>query len=247
MIRGFRRLLHPIQYLVIPGAVGTRSQLRQPHRRHGRRGHDATGDPHGAGGKLGIHRRRQEVKVDCRGPARIGGGDVDMPLAFRPHRVGVAGHAGLAGQFGALWAGLDEHRHPAEQQVGCVQPFAGADEGADRGSHHAEHAAVEQSEIQRLPNQAEAPAPVVEGDTFRADRPPGPRRVVVTQVLADARQGMSQFDAEVAQPFRLANARQFQQLRGVDRPGAYHDLAGGTRFAPVVAHRIPDTDATFTV
>ena len=70
---------------------------------------------------------------------------------------------------------------------------------------------------QRLADQAEPAAAVVEGVALRADRPAGARRIVVAQVLADAGQRLAHLDPEAAQPLRLADARQLEQLRRVDR------------------------------
>lgn len=50
-------------------------------------------------------------------------------------------------------------------------------------------------------------------------------RIVVAQVLADARQMLHHRDAERLQVLRVADARQLQQLRGVDRATANDDLA----------------------
>ena len=88
-------------------------------------------------------------------------------------------------------------------------------------------------DIQRLLHETEAPAPVVEGDPPGADRPPRPRRIMVAQILADARQGMAHRDAQLLQALRLADARQFQQLWRVDGTRAHDDFAGGTGFPHV--------------
>ncbi|MCY1230310.1 hypothetical protein D9M72_427190 [compost metagenome] len=47
---------------------------------------------------------------------------------------------------------------------------------------------------------------------------------MVLQVLAHARQGVAYVDAECAQPFRLADAGQLQQLRCIDRAGGEDDF-----------------------
>ena len=108
--------------------------------------------------------RRQEVEIDRRRLLRIGRHDVDVPPALRPHRMCVTGHAGLAGDARSPGARLGQHRHPAQQQVGRLQPFARADEGADRRGDHAEQPAPGERVAQGLTDHAEAAAAVVEGE-----------------------------------------------------------------------------------
>ena len=96
---------------------------------------------------------------------------------------------------------------------------------------------------QRLAHEAEPAGRVVVGEAPGADRPARARRIVVAQVLADARQGVAHLDAELLQALRLADARQLEQLRGVDRAGAHHDLARGAGLARSAAHRIAHPDA----
>src|SRR5205823_6217266 len=89
--------------------------------------------------------------------------------------------------------------------------------------------------------------PVVEGDALRAHEPARAGRVVVAQILADAGQRMTHFDAEITQPLGLPDAGQFQQLGRVDRAGADHHLARRTRLAQIASDRIPDTGAALPV
>src|SRR4029453_3824208 len=98
-------------------------------------------------------------------------------------------------------------------------------EGADRRADHGQKAVAEQGIAQGLLHQTEAAAAVVEGDALGTDGPARARGIVVAQVLADARQGMTDVDAERAQAVGLADAGQLQELRRVDRARADHDLA----------------------
>jgi hypothetical protein len=123
------------------------------------------------------------------------------------YRVGVKGQTRLTRYPRASRAGFDQHRDPTQHQVWCLQAFARAHERADWGARHRQHALPKQRVAQRLARQAEAAPPVVEGDAFLPDQPAGARNVVVAQVLADAGQLMAHLDAEIAQAFRLADAR----------------------------------------
>src|SRR5262249_61091817 len=80
-----------------------------------------------------------------------------------------------------------------------------------------------------------------------ADKPPCPRCVVVAQVLANARQCMANLHSQVAQALRLPDAGQFQQLRGVERTPAHHDLARGAGLTRGAPEAVADTDATLAV
>ena len=70
---------------------------------------------------------------------------------------------------------------------------------------------------------------------------------MVAQVLAYARQGMAHLDAEIAQPLGLADARQFEQLRRVDRAAADDDFARRARPRAGRADRVADAGAALAV
>src|SRR5438067_11969304 len=73
-------------------------------------------------------------------------------------------------------------------------------------ARHCQQALPGQRVPQHLVRQAEAAAPIVEGDAFFANQPAGARNVMVAQVLADAGQRVAHLDAEIAQAFGLADA-----------------------------------------
>ena len=58
---------------------------------------------------------------------------------------------------------------------------------------------------------------------------------------------MADLEAEAAQPVRLADARQFEELRRVDRPAAHHDLAGRAGLVRGLADAVSDTGAALAV
>jgi hypothetical protein len=51
---------------------------------------------------------------------------------------------------------------------------------------------------------------IVEGEPSAADSPPGPRCIMVSQVLADAGEFVTHLDAKTPQAIGLADAGQFQ-------------------------------------
>ena len=172
---------------------------------------------------------------------------MDVALALGPHRMGVAGDARLPRDPRAARPRLGEHRHPAQQQVGRVEPLARAHEGAQRCADHGQETVAVQRPAQRLVHQAEPAAAIVEGDAALADGPSRARRIVLAQVLADARQSVAHLDAERAQPLRLTDARQFEELRRVDRSAAHHDGAARSGFARLASDRIAHAGAAFAL
>ena len=192
--------------------------------------------------------RRQEVEIDRGRLLRVGRHDVDVPPALRPHRMRVAGHAGLAGDARPLRARLGQHRHPAQQQVGRLEPFARADEGADRRADHGQQAVAEQRVAQGLLHQAEPAAAIVEGDAFGADRPSA-------CAARSGRAGSRRRPAGRGAP----RCRATRRRSGWPMPdsssscgelidaGADHDLARGTRLARDAADRVADADAALAV
>ena len=189
----------------------------------------------------------RKLKLIAGGLLRIGRRDVDRALALGPHRMGVAGDARLARDVRPLRTGLGEHRHPAEQQVGRLEPCARAHEGAHRRPHAGEQAAARDGIVQRLAHQPQPARGVVVGVALGTDQPAGARRVMVAQVLADAGQRAAHLDAERLQPLGLADARQLEQLRAVDRAGADHDIARRRRLVHRAVHRIAHAGAARAV
>ena len=70
---------------------------------------------------------------------------------------------------------------------------------------------------------------------------------MVAQVFADTLQRVAHLYAQLPQPFRLANAGQFQQLRRIDRPGTDHDLAGRAGLPAFPLHGIPHAGAALAL
>ena len=161
--------------------------------------------------------------------------------------MGVAGDAGLARDARPARAGLGEHRHPAQQQVRRGEALARTHEGTQGGAHHGQETILPEGPAQRLVDEPEAAAAIVEGHALAADGPARSRRIMVAQVLADARQRMADLEAECAQPVRLADARQFEQLRRVDRSAAHHHLARGAGLVRGLADAVADTGAASAV
>ena len=135
---------------------------------------------------------------------------MDVAFALRAHRVGVTGHAGLARYLRSFQARFGEHRHPAQQKVRRLESLAGADEGSNRRCDHTEHALAREGVSKGLLHQTEAATGIVVGDSFGADAPTCSRRIMIAQVLADARQRVNRRHAEIPQALRLADAGQFQ-------------------------------------
>jgi hypothetical protein len=70
---------------------------------------------------------------------------------------------------------------------------------------------------------------------------------MVAQVLADAGQRAVHREAERIQTLGLADARQLEQLRAVDRAGADHDIARCRRLVHRALHRIAHAGAARAV
>src|SRR6185312_10639014 len=108
-------------------------------------------------------------------------------------------------------------------------------------------ALAEERIAHRLMDHAEPAGSVVHRVAPAADRPAGARRIMVAQVFPHPRQGAPHLDAELFEPLRIADARQLQLLRRVDRAGADYDLARTGRLALLAPDRISDARAARAV
>ena len=70
---------------------------------------------------------------------------------------------------------------------------------------------------------------------------------MIAQVLADTFQGMADLDAELLQQIGLADAGQFQKLRGVDAAGADDCFFRRTGFFLLTIDGVADADAAFVL
>ena len=147
---------------------------------------------------------------------------MDVAGAFRAHRVGVTGHAGLLGN---LRSGYGQHWDPAEQEIRRLQPFARTYESAQRRRDRAKHTFAGRQVTQDLVDEAETAAAIVVGIALGLDRPARARCEMIAQIFTDPGQCLPNFYTEPLQQFRLTDAGQFEQLRRIDGTGADHDVA----------------------
>src|SRR4029077_1845804 len=95
----------------------------------------------------------------------------------------------------------------------------------------------------RLARQPPAAGVVVEGEVLLPDRELHARRIVVAQVLADARQVVQRCDAYAAQAVGLADAGELEQLGRIDRAARHEHFAHRPRLPLRPADGIAHADA----
>jgi hypothetical protein len=117
----------------------------------------------------------------------------------------------------------------------------GANEGTNVGGTEREHASPCGEPLCYLPHQPRTPGSLVQ-------RPAEhhtvchPRREVVLQTLADARQVMHGSNPNVPETLGRADARELQQVRRIDCPGGKDDLTGGSHPVLLLIAAINDGD-----
>src|ERR1700686_5387092 len=163
--------------------------------------------------------------------------------AFRAQDVHDRGDTGIFRQLKIL---ADQEGNPRDRGVRRIQPAAGANISTDRRRRQAKQPLVGEGVFQRLPTQAEAARLIVVGHTEREwDGPFHARRVMVAQVLANAVELVANLDADTFEQGRLADTRQLQKLRRIDRTGADNDLPVGAGFVLLAVYVVAHADATF--
>ena len=187
-----------------------------------------------------IGRIAEEIRIDQRRGKRIGAVERNAAAALRPQQADVAGKAGAAVALAAVIVG---HRH-AEMQldVGNVEVGPGFQEAAAFGEIRGHRPAAFAPVLADGPQQ---PRQRLQRDAVevRIVRHVAEHEIrMVLQVLPDAGQMMHAGDAVLAKCGAVADARQHQQLRRLERAGGDDHLAPGADLLQLLALPVLDAD-----
>ncbi len=182
----------------------------------------------------------EEIRIDQRRVHRIRTPELDAAAAFRAQQADMAGEAGAPSRLAAM---IVDHRH-AEMQLDIRH--------IEIGPGFEEAAAFGDVRRHRAPPLPAVLADPLEDAPDAAERQPGEVRIVgrvaehevrmILQIPADARQVMAHGNAVPRQRRAVADPRQHQQLRGLERAEAEDHLAPGTHLADLASAPIRHAD-----
>ena len=180
--------------------------------------HDVPRNLHAGNMDPAILFRAQIVGLYCRCLHRISGEDMNASPTFGTKLAGAECDSGKAVELPLFRIG-EAGMGDMVLDVGAGETLAASNEPGKHARRHRQHAAPCEEEPGNLNGKADSMRTLVERNV--APQPPGQARdVVVGEILANAFQVMGNSDAMCCKMVRIADPRQLEYLRRLDRARA---------------------------